>query len=40
MNVVDQHLSTHAVVEEYVEAELRPGNILVDYTVCIFSHIY
>jgi hypothetical protein len=33
-NVIDEHLPTHAVVEEYVEAELRPGNILADYTVC------
>jgi hypothetical protein len=33
-NVIDEHLPTHAVVEEFVEAELRPGNILADYTVC------
>ena len=33
-NVIDQHLPTHAVVEEYVDAEIRPGNILADYTVC------
>jgi len=33
-NVIDQHLPTHAVVEEYIEAELRPGNIPADYTIC------
>ena len=33
-NIIDEHLPTHAVVEEYVEAELRPGNILADYTIC------
>jgi hypothetical protein len=33
-NVIDQHLPTHAVVEEYIEAELRPGDIPADYTVC------
>jgi hypothetical protein len=33
-NVIDQHLPTHAVVEEYIEAEIRPGGIPADYTVC------
>jgi hypothetical protein len=33
-NIIDQHLPTHAVVEEFVETELRPGNIPADYTVC------
>ena len=33
-NVIDEHLPTHAVVEEFVESEIRPGNILADYTVC------
>ena len=33
-NVIDRHLPTHAVVEEYIEAELRPGDIPADYTVC------
>lgn len=33
-NIIDEHLPTHAVVEEYVEAEVRPGNILADYTIC------
>jgi hypothetical protein len=33
-NVIDQHLPTHAVVEEFIDAELRPGHIPADYTVC------
>jgi hypothetical protein len=33
-NVIDQYLPTHAVVEEYIEAELRSGDIPADYTVC------
>jgi len=33
-NVIDEYLPTHAVVEEYVHADIRPGNILADYTVC------
>ena len=34
VNVIDEHLPTHAVVEEFVEAELVVGNIPADYTVC------
>jgi hypothetical protein len=33
-NVIDRHLPTHAVVEEFIESELRPGDIPADYTVC------
>jgi hypothetical protein len=33
-NVIDEHLPTHAVVEEFIETELRPGGIPADYTVC------
>ena len=34
VNVIDEHLPTHAVVEEFVEAELVAGHIPADYTVC------
>jgi hypothetical protein len=33
-SVIEQHLPTHAVVEEFIDTEIRPGNIPADYTVC------
>ena len=35
-NIIDQHLPSHAVIEEFVEAQIRPGKIEADYTVCGF----
>jgi hypothetical protein len=35
-NILEDHLPSHAVVEEFVEAEIRPGEIEADYTVCGF----
>jgi hypothetical protein len=35
-NVLGDHLPTHAVVEEFVTAQIRPGGIAADYTVCGF----
>ena len=35
-NVLEDHLPSHAVVEEFVETEVRPGGIEADYTVCGF----
>ena len=35
-NVLDNTLPSHAVVEEFVDAETRPGVISADYTVCGF----
>jgi hypothetical protein len=35
-NVLEDHLPSHAVVEEFVEAQMRPGGITADYTVCGF----
>ncbi|CAF4922820.1 unnamed protein product [Rotaria sp. Silwood1] len=35
-NVLEDELPTHAVVEEFIEAQTRPGDIEADYTVCGF----
>jgi hypothetical protein len=35
-NALGDHLPSHAVVEEFVEAQTRPGGIDADYTVCGF----
>ena len=35
-NVLDEHLPSHAVIEEFIEAQIRPGGIEADYTVCGF----
>ena len=35
-NVLEEHLPSHAIVEEFVEAATRPGGIKADYTVCGF----
>ncbi|CAF4770574.1 unnamed protein product, partial [Rotaria socialis] len=35
-NVLEEHLPSHAVVEEFIEAQKRPGDIDADYTVCGF----
>ena len=35
-NVLEEYLPSHAIVEEFVEAEIRPGGIAADYTVCGF----
>ncbi|CAF0878760.1 unnamed protein product [Rotaria sordida] len=35
-NVLEEHLPTHAIVEEFIETQIRPGNIDADYTVCGF----
>ena len=35
-NVLDNALPSHAVVEEFVETQMRPGDVSADYTVCGF----
>ena len=35
-NILDSALPSHAVIEEFVEAQARPGDIAADYTVCGF----
>ena len=35
-NIPGDHLPTHAIVEEFVTVQIRPGGIPADYTVCGF----
>lgn len=35
-NVLEDHLPSHAIIEEFIDTQIRPGDIDADYTVCGF----